>query len=974
MPAAVAGQMRRQRPEAAAFLEQWGEWEDEVERTVWDDFATGESREILRLGEEEVHLENAPLTVACGDRMRVRGLRLGQEVAGRMVALTPAPRQATACTTTGVQRVAIILLHFPGQALPSSVNATALRTALLGPGNSVDGYWREASFGLTSGAGDVLGPFTLSQNFSCAQTNQIRTAGIAAADASVDLRQYTRLVFVFPGNCGGLGTIGCRNNTSTRGSFTASVAWLGQDFSNSLGLATCALVHEIGHGMGLSHASSLSYGSRVLGALSEEGTHDEYGDRYSLMGLCFNNAGTYLLGHFAAPHKQKLGWFTEAQMQQVETSGTFTLTPYSQDSATLKALRIRRGVGNNRWVWLEFRQPVGYDATLIGYSAQVDDGPLGHYENPAEGGYIDYTRLLNFRAATDPGAFQQPALVAGQSWSDPFSELSIQVQTVTASGMTVRVNYDTPCATLSQLNPALGAGAGAASVTVTAAAGCTWAVSSNDSWLTVTSASSGSGNGAVNYSFTANSGVSPRAGSLSIGRQAYNVTQASSNSQPAVMSVAPAAGSAPPGTNVSYEAVFSDADGGTTLSAVNLWFSADSGQTNACRVEYLRGANQLRLYGDANGSWQFLSPGLDATMSNSQCQVNVASTTVVVSGTTLTLRLNVRFLTAFTGLKNIYGSATDTPGAGTASTLLGRVSVGNVNLTPTVTGVTPAGGTGSTATLALTFVDGNGAADLTVINVLIQDALDGRNSCYLAYVRSANILYLMNDAGSDLLPGLTLNGTGSLVNSRCTVAGAGTSATMNGTTLTLTLQLSFTAAHAGNRIVYAAARDVALANSGWRAVGVWRVPGQAVSSPAVDSLSPQANATASGTLTAVFSDAQGFGDLNVLNILINSALDGRNACYLAYVRSTNIVYLVNDPGDDLLPGVTPGGTGLTVNTQCSVLASGSSVTTAGNTLTLRLNLTMSSPAFRGSRVIYMAARDLGANNSGWQAVGTWDVP
>jgi hypothetical protein len=59
-----------------------------------------------------------------------------------------------------------------------------------------------------------------------------------------------------------------------------------------------------------------------------------------------------------------------------------------------------------------------------------------------------------------------------------------------------------------------------------------------------------------------------------------------------------------------------------------------------------------------------------------------------------------------------------------------------------------------------------------VVNILIHNSLDGRNSCYLAYNRPANTLFLVNDAGTALLPGLTLNGEGSTNNSQRTVSGA----------------------------------------------------------------------------------------------------------------------------------------------------------------------------------------------------------
>jgi hypothetical protein len=56
------------------------------------------------------------------------------------------------------------------------------------------------------------------------------------------------------------------------------------------------------------------------------------------------------------------------------------------------------------------------------------------------------------------------------------------------------------------------------------------------------------------------------------------------------------------------------------------------------------------------------------------------------------------------------------------------------------------------------------------------------------------------------------------------ITGTGTSVETDGNTLTLTLNLTFKAAFAGNRIFYAAGRDGQdLNNTGWQAMGTWTV-------------------------------------------------------------------------------------------------------------------------------------------------------
>ncbi len=287
-------------------------------------------------------------------------------------------------------------------------------------------------------------------------------------------------------------------------------------------------------------------------------------------------------------------------------------------------------------------------------------------------------------------------------------------------------------------------------------------------------------------------------------------------------------------------------------------------------------------------------------------------------------------------------------------------------------GVSPGSGSGLGQTMTFTFDDPRGWQDLNVVNILIGSFLDGRNACYLAYSRPLGVLYLVNDPGTALLPGVALNGQGSVSNSQCTI-GTGSLALGNGNTLTLTLAVNFSPSFAGNKVVYLAARDIAQNNSGWQALGTWGVPGAAAGSPSVGGATPSRITGSSQTLVFTFTDTKGVSDLGVVNILINDFLDGRNSCYLAYSRPASVLYLVNDPGTGLLPGLTLNGSGSLGNRQCSVSGAGSSFKATGNTLTLTLNLTFA-PAFSGNRVIYLAARDSAdVGNSGWQAMGSWTV-
>jgi hypothetical protein len=289
------------------------------------------------------------------------------------------------------------------------------------------------------------------------------------------------------------------------------------------------------------------------------------------------------------------------------------------------------------------------------------------------------------------------------------------------------------------------------------------------------------------------------------------------------------------------------------------------------------------------------------------------------------------------------------------------------------TGAFPGGGNIVPEIMTFTFSDPRGYQDLDVVNILINNFLDGRQACYLAYSRSINVLYLVNDAGTALLPGLVLNGqSGSVSNSQCTVNGSSSYATGTGNTLTLNLSLNFLASFGGNKVFYLAARDLQGGNSGWQPLGTWNIPGQ-TTFPAVLGMTPTRGAGSQQSFVFTFNDTKGFQDLGVVNVLINGFLDGRQGCYLAYSRPAGQLFLENDTGTGLLPGVTLGTSGTLSNSQCSVALASSSAVGNGNSLTLTLNLSFTG-AFDGNRVIYAAARDsTDANNSGWQSVGSWTV-
>ncbi|SPF50343.1 Virginiamycin B lyase (modular protein) [Candidatus Sulfopaludibacter sp. SbA4] len=293
----------------------------------------------------------------------------------------------------------------------------------------------------------------------------------------------------------------------------------------------------------------------------------------------------------------------------------------------------------------------------------------------------------------------------------------------------------------------------------------------------------------------------------------------------------------------------------------------------------------------------------------------------------------------------------------------------------------PAAGTGYTQSFTYQFSHPSGYQYLGVLNVLFNTVLDGRNACYLAYVVPSNTLLLVDDAGDAGGPyagSVALGSPNTIQNSQCSVSLV--SAVGNGTTLALTLNITFKRAFGGNQINYVAARDQGEGNTNWQALGVWQVPMPQTGTVGVTGVTPARGGASAGTgqsFTFAFTDTKGTGDFGIVNVLIKNVIDGRQACYVAYEAFTGNLFLVDDAGDAGGPfaGEMPvnGGSTAVQNSQCTINGTGSTAAFSPNILTLTLNITFTA-AFKGNQIVYAAGRDRsGGNNTGWQAVGSWTV-
>ncbi|MEZ5403666.1 MAG: hypothetical protein R2729_28560 [Bryobacteraceae bacterium] len=285
-----------------------------------------------------------------------------------------------------------------------------------------------------------------------------------------------------------------------------------------------------------------------------------------------------------------------------------------------------------------------------------------------------------------------------------------------------------------------------------------------------------------------------------------------------------------------------------------------------------------------------------------------------------------------------------------------------------------------------------GLGSISVINILVNTALDGNAACYLAITPNPAQLFLVKDDSEEGLHGpISFPSTGSLSNSQCIVPAAMISYSSSGSTVTLQLRLNFQPAFKGNKILYAAVQTTNGGNSGWQSAAALRVGSFGLdepNSPIFDgrvtvsgernySLPPETEHTATVELWNPLNWTG--SEPRIANLLINNVVDGRFACYMAVlVGSPSQLLLVEDGGAGGGPfagqmDVTGQYAGIG-NSQCQINWATQTIDPGDKRLVLSLRM-LYHAAFRGYRVFYPAIRiDKPAPQpsitSGWLAGGT----
>jgi M6 family metalloprotease-like protein len=403
------------------------DYTDQTSETVYS-VTTESGDEVVIHPTEEIH------EVPSNTEVRLAGYKLDQEILvdNQNSANFEVVQAASQSHAMGNQKIAVILVRMQNS-LPSTITREQIDGAIM---NNANNYYKENSYGKTDLSWTTFGWYTVPQMSTC-DPNLTLSNALQAANTDVNFRDYSRII-VFASdmttlNCpfDGLGNVGVAPKQTPDGVVTNSMTLVAmKNNTSTVPIMSLVVAHELGHNMGVHHASALNCGSQSLatsGCSYQNNPQLEYGDLFNVMGN--------RVAHMSAPHKEFIGWLPANQVQEVNSSGSYTILPMANSGTGLKAIKIPRGNGD--YLYIEYRQPIGFDSQ-IGNVANSDifQGALLHtLASPNQTLLIDASPPMEI-----PFTFS-PALLPNRAFTDPVTGVSVMVTSVATSGLTVQVAY-----------------------------------------------------------------------------------------------------------------------------------------------------------------------------------------------------------------------------------------------------------------------------------------------------------------------------------------------------------------------------------------------------------------------------------------------------------------------------------------------------------------------------------------------------
>ncbi len=288
--------------------------------------------------------------------------------------------------------------------------------------------------------------------------------------------------------------------------------------------------------------------------------------------------------------------------------------------------------------------------------------------------------------------------------------------------------------------------------------------------------------------------------------------------------------------------------------------------------------------------------------------------------------------------------------------------------------LTPSGGSlaGGPFTIEATYRDMNGAPGIRKCYLLLNDSASQVGGVLVMYDWSTSKLYLKNDANTSWGTGYADGTDVVLQNSQCYFYVKDTVVSGGETDFWLRWRLELKAPFSAKNLNgYMYVQDETALTDGWERMGIYYNVKPQVVSVSPDGPLPIDSTT---TLTSVYRDLNGSADLRRCYLVVCEGFNQANSMFLFYDKATNRIYLKNDANTSWGTGYAPGTIHTLSNSQCDVYTGDTTVTEAGNDVTIAWSFRLKPTMADKNLYSWMYVTDSAAAFDGWKKVGTHFTP
>ncbi len=326
----------------------------------------------------------------------------------------------------------------------------------------------------------------------------------------------------------------------------------------------------------------------------------------------------------------------------------------------------------------------------------------------------------------------------------------------------------------------------------------------------------------------------------------------------------------------------------------------------------------------------------------------------------------------YTASSTSYSTYTDWAGGEASRTVqVDSVPPSSVSVTPSSVTSLPE----EFRNLTSVYSDASGADDIRSVMLLVNSMVAGEKALYASYSSATNNLYLRSADNTTWLGPVQPGAPTVLDNGYARLDAARTTVGRSGTQLKMSWAVSLRAPMSGSvKSVYLQAEDYFGNLSTWKQLGTWLVnrPAVAGNVTEVGAVVPPGKTVA---VNAAYSDPDGYGNIQSVQLLINKTLGGTGSVWVRYDRPDNKLYLRSGDNTKWLGPIVPGSSSSLDNGRAVLVGANTRVSATGTTLKVSWGLKFNA-AFSGERYnLYSVAVDRfgSLTELPWLKKGTYGV-